>query len=90
MAFTITRPLSTQKQEAITAVNTLAGDKITALYPLYKQLNVARTVDAQVMYDWIDSIRLLSNTANDGIVLAETVSEIRVLESQFATQLNLL
>jgi hypothetical protein len=90
MAFTITRPLGTHKQEAITAVNALAGDKITALYPIYKQLNVARTVDAQVMYDWIDSIRLLSNTTNDGIALAETVAEIRALESSFAEQLNLL
>lgn len=90
MAFAITRLLSTHKQEAITEINTLAGDKITALYPLYKQLNVARTADAQVMYAWIDSIRLLSNATNDGIALAETVSEIRALESQFSEQLDLL
>lgn len=90
MAFLITKPLEAHKQEAITEINTLAGDKITALYPLYKQLNVARTANAQVMYDWIDSIRLLSNTTNDGIALAETVSAIRVLESQFSEQLDLL
>ena len=90
MAFAITRLLSTHKQEAITEINTLAGDKITALYPLYKQLNIARTANAQVMYDWIDSIRLLSNTTNDGIASAETVSEIRTLEHQFSEQLDLL
>ena len=90
MAFAITRLLSTHKQEAISEINVLAGDKITALYPLYKQLNVARTADAQVMYDWIDSIRLLSNTTNDGIALAETVAAIRSLEHQFSEQLDLL
>jgi hypothetical protein len=90
MAFTITKPLGDHQAEEVIAVNQLASDKILLRYPLYKQLNTARTEQAQAMYDWIDSIRLASNNAQDAIVLAVSVTELRSITLAFTQQLALL
>ena len=90
MAFVITKPIADHRTESIASINAQASDKITALYPIYKQLNVAHTVDALPMYAYIDSIRDLSNIANTAIGLAVDVAEIRAIESGFITGLALL
>lgn len=78
------------KEEVVTSINIKAGIKITALYPIFKQLNLARSLDATTMYAYIDSIRDLSNVANAAIGLAINVSEIRAIESQFTADITLL
>jgi hypothetical protein len=88
MAFLITKPIADHKAESIVSINTQAGDKILALYPLYKQLNVARLSDATAMYTYIDAIRDLSNTATIAIGLAVDMLGIRAIESQFIADLQ--
>lgn len=90
MAFIITKPLADHQAEEVTRVNQLASDKILLRYPLYKQLNTARTEQAQVMYDWIDSIRLAANNAQAAMALAISVAELRSITLAFTRQLALL
>lgn len=93
MPFIITKPLDEQKQEFIAEVNKLAGDKILSLYPIYKQINLGRTPEAQEtidMYAYIDGIRNHSNEANNGIILTTSIAEIRVLVDQFKSYLESL
>ena len=78
----------TARKDANIKINKEAWNKITALYPIYKQLNLSRTTDATTMYAYIDSIRDLSNVANTAIGLAVDVSEIRAIESQFTADLQ--
>ena len=90
MAFVITKPLEEHKIEAIARVNAKAGDKITILYPIYRQLNIGReptSSEAITMYTYIDSIRDLSNTATNSINLATTVAQVREIEATFTTSL---
>jgi hypothetical protein len=105
MAFEITRPLQQHKDEATSNINALAGEKILTRYPQYKQANMtARAVELQSLnqvgsiewlaiqaaWDWVKIIRTASNTANSAIVTAATVSEIRLIENNFVTQLQTL
>ena len=87
MAFTITKPLADHQAEEVIAVNQLASDKILLRYPLYKQLNTARTDQAQVMYGWIDSIRLTANNAQAAINVAPSIGIMRVIVSDYKTLL---
>ena len=77
MAFIITKPLEDHQADELMAINQLASDKILARYPLYKQLNTARTEQAPAMYAWIDSVRLAANNAQSAIKLAVNVSAMR-------------
>ena len=87
MAFVITKPLADHQAEEVIVINQLASDKILLRYPLYKQLNTARTEQAQVMYDWIDSIRLAANDANAAINIATSIGIMRVIVSDYKTLL---
>ena len=87
MAFVITKPLADHQAEEVIVVNQLASDKILLRYPLYKQLNTARTEQAQVMYDWIDSIRLTANNAQAAINVAPSIGIMRVIVSDYKTLL---
>ena len=90
MAIIITKPLIDYKEEVLITINQLASDKILARYPLYKQLNTARTEQAQVMYDWIDSIRLAANNAQNEVTIATTVVAIRAVIDDYKTYLDSL
>lgn len=93
MAFILTKPLNEQKQEFIAEVNKLAGDKILIKYPIYKQINLGREPQSQEtidMYAYIDGIRNHSNEANNGIILATSIAEIRALVDQFKSYLEIL
>ena len=87
MAFTITKPLADHQAEGVIVVNQLASDKILLRYPLYKQLNTARTEQAPAMYDWIDSIRLAANDAKAAINIATSIGIMRVIVSDYKTLL---
>lgn len=69
-------------------INQLASQKILSKYPIYKQLNLARTDDAQVMYSWIDNIRNLSNIANANIETSTTLEQINAIVDNFKTELG--
>jgi hypothetical protein len=81
--------LDTLKTTNTVEVNRLAWDKITVIYPLYKQLNVARTSEAGAMNTWIDSIRALAQTAKLAISVAPSIIEIRVAITTFTDNLQL-
>lgn len=102
MPFIITKPLETQKQEFIAEINTLASDKILALYPDYKQRNMtARYIELVTLselettealsikdaWDWIKNIRSESNTTNLAITSATNISDIKQLIETFITLL---
>lgn len=74
--------------DSIKQVNQLASQKILSKYPIYKQLNLARTDTAQVMYDWIDNIRNLSNIANANIETSTTLEQINSIVDNFKTELG--
>lgn len=76
------------QNKAIEETNQLASQKILSKYPIYKQLNLARTDDAQVMYSWIDNIRNLSNIATANIEQAVTQEEITTIVDNFKTELG--
>lgn len=90
MAFLITKPLEEHIKEATLAVNKLASDKILAKYPLYRQLNVIRTSDAEIMNAWIDNIRALAQTAKASISTAPSIVEIRSVTALFVDNLQLI
>jgi hypothetical protein len=87
MAFIITKSIDEHIKESILVINQLASDKILLRYPLYKQLNTARTDQAQVMYGWIDSIRLTANNAQAAINVAPSIGIMRVIVSDYKTLL---
>lgn len=80
--------LQTIQIDASKQINQLASQKILLKYPIYKQLNIGRTPEAQVMYDWIDNIRNLSNIANASIEQAATQDEITTIVDDFKTELG--
>ena len=88
MAFVITKPLAEHQATYTLQVNQLASDKITAIYPIYKQLNVARSSDAAVMNIWIDSVRALAQTAKAAINTATSIVEIRSAISDLTSIIN--
>lgn len=90
MAFIITKPIEKHIQEGVDNINQLASDKILLRYPLYKQLNTARTDQAQTMYDWIDQVRGLAITAKTNISIAPSVVEIRSATTLFIGNLQLI
>ena len=87
MAFIITKSIDEHIKESILVINQLASDKILLRYPLYKQLNTARTEQAPAMYDWIDSIRLAANDAKAAINIATSIGIMRVIVSDYKTLL---
>lgn len=80
--------LDKAKADAVKQINHLASQKILSKYPIYKQLNIARTDDAQVMYSWIDNIRNLSNIANANIETSTTLEQINSIVDNFKTELG--
>ena len=90
MPFILTKPLKTHKTESISKVKALAGDKILSVYPIYKQLNIARTEEAPTMYAYIDLVRSLSNLATDSITSAIDIIEIRAIETKYTIDLGCL
>lgn len=103
MAFLITKPLAEHKQEYTVEINKLAGDKILALYPQYKQANMtARYVELmklneltstealaiEVIWDWIKAIRSQSNVANSTIDSALDMVGIRLALEEFKVFLS--
>ena len=87
MAITITKPLAEHQATYTLQVNQLASDKITAIYPIYKQLNVARSSDAAAMNTWIDSIRALAQTTKADINTATSIVDIRAAKATYSTAL---
>jgi hypothetical protein len=83
MAIIITKPIAEHRESYLATVNQMASDKITARYPLYKQLNIARTSDAEIMNTWIDSIRALTQVAKTAIGAATTIVVIRTAQAIF-------
>lgn len=90
MAISITKPIAEHIKEYTLKVNQLAGDKITAKYPIYKQLNVARTSDAETMNVWIDNVRALAQTAKLAINAATSIVEIRAAQATFIEAIAVL
>lgn len=90
MVFIITKPLTQHVEEAVVVINQLACDKIVASYPIYKQLNIARTAQAYDMYVWIDRIRVASNNACEASQQVSSVAELRAIETVYTEQLALL
>jgi ABC-type Na+ transport system ATPase subunit NatA len=88
MAFVITKPLAEHQVNYIATINQMASDKITAKYPIYKQLNIARTSDAEIMNTWVDSIRALAQAAKAVIHAAPSIVEIRAAITDFTTGIN--
>ena len=103
MAFLITKPLVKHKQEYTVEVNTLAGEKILALYPQYKQANMtARYVELmklneltstealaiEAAWDWIKAIRAQSNVANSTIDSSVDMVGIRLALEDFKVFLS--
>lgn len=80
--------LQTIQSDGSKQTNQLASQKILSKYPIYKQLNLARTDTAQVMYDWIDNIRNLSNIANTNIETSTTLEQINSIVDNFKTELG--
>lgn len=68
-------------------VNQRASDVILGKYPIYKQLNNIGTDDYTPMNNWINSIRDLSNSANDTISSAQDTQEIEAIYQDYLTQL---
>ena len=75
--------LDYMKSSCILTVNSLSSDKITARYPIYKQLNNIGTSEYDAMRSYIDNIRNLSNIANDSINLATTIEECKDILQTF-------
>jgi len=69
-------------------INEYSSNKILDKYPYYKQLNIGRTSEAQIMFDWIDNIRNLSNVANNNIDNAVSTSEIYEIVHQFKADID--
>ena len=90
MAFIITKPLDEHIKESILVINQLASDKILAKYPLYRQLNIARTTDAEIMNTWIDQVRELAVIAKAEISIAPSIVEIRLATALFIDNLQLI
>jgi len=90
MPFVITKPITEQQSEYIALINELAGQKITAKYPIYKQLNVMRTTDVTTMSTWIDSIRALAQAAKVTITAAPSIVEIKAAKAAFETAIESL
>jgi hypothetical protein len=90
MAITITKPIDEHRADYTATANQMASDKITAKYPLYKQLNVARTPDAEAMNTWIDVVRAIAQAAKTEINVAPSIVEIRAAVSEFKSSLELL
>lgn len=80
--------LQTIQSEGNKQINQLSSQKILSKYPIYKQLNIGRTPEAQVMYDWIDNVRNLSNIATANITQAVTQDEITTIVDNFKTELG--
>ena len=80
--------LDKAKADAVKQINQAASQKILSKYPIYKQLNLARTDEAQVMYDWIDNIRNLSNIANANIETSTTLEQINSIVDNFKTEVG--
>lgn len=90
MAFIVTKPIADHIKEVTLTVNQLAGDKILAKYPLYRQINIARTTDAEVMYEWIDQVRVLAQATKTDISIAPSIVEIRSATTLFIDNLQLI
>lgn len=80
--------LQTIQSDGSKQINQAASQKILSKYPIYKQLNLARTEEAQVMYSWIDNIRNLSNIANANIEASTTLEQINSIVENFKTELG--
>jgi antitoxin component of RelBE/YafQ-DinJ toxin-antitoxin module len=108
MPFEITKTLDEHKAEAVAAINQMAGERILAKYPVYKQLNMtARAAELlpliisperlpldtvinspeldniKTAWEWINSIRDMSNNTNTAIMKAKNVADICALLKKF-------
>lgn len=85
-------------------INRLAGNKISAVYPQYKQANMtARAVELisinqvgseewqgiQASWDWVKAVRDASNVANSAVNQSATVADIRTIEQDFKNTIAL-
>lgn len=91
MAFTITRPIEEHKQGFIAIINSDSFNKITLKYPLYLQLNIEREPDEVAktsMYTYIDTIRGFANIAKANISSSISVSDMRIIYSNFLSSIS--
>ena len=86
----VIKTLDELKVDAVLEINRLAGDKIILIYPIYKQLNIGRSVDAPLMWAWIDSVRDLSNAENSAVNLAADSASIQSVIAGFKAALEML
>jgi hypothetical protein len=98
MQLKITKPIAQLQQDAINSVNTMAGDKILSSYPMYKQVNLAaryaaldkmseEAVYIESVWQWIESIRALSNIACVQIRQTNDMKTIRIISDNYETTL---
>lgn len=77
-----------QVDQTCAEINGLAGAKITLKYPIYAQLNIGRTPEADAMYAWIDSIRALANEYRADVLNAKSEAEIDAFFAEYKVKLD--
>lgn len=77
-----------QKNDTFNNINNLAGVKITLKYPIYAQLNIGRTPEADAMYAWIDSVRALADQYRTDVLNAKSEAEIDTLFAEYKIKLD--
>lgn len=105
MALIVTKPFSEHQLEEIATVNRLAGEKILAKYPIWKQNNLlARSIELQslnlvdntewleiqAIWDWVKLVRTESNTAVLAVQNATDVATMQLVVQNFITLLGTL
>jgi hypothetical protein len=102
MQLKITKPIAELRQDAIRQVNTLAGDKIVSVYPVYKQANMTsrylqlnnpneqEAIAIKQAWQWIAAIRDTSNMVCVAITQANDMANIRALVASYSADLSAL
>lgn len=94
--FSYVRPdnyLDLIKEENISQVKLISGNKILVSYPIYRQINLARepsTEAAITMHGFIDNIRNLSNISEDEILQATNVDAVQTALDDFILTMSLI
>lgn len=73
--------LDSNKSSALSTVDQLASDKITSVYPIYRQINIESdfgrdSVQYAVMRTYINKVRDAANQATDSVNASTAESEI--------------
>lgn len=97
------KPLIKIKNERLGLINGIAGEKILGKYPDWKQRNMTarfiqlmtlsqlesqEAIDLKLAWEWIGSIRALSNIASNDVNNATNAQEIDLAMSSYTTNLS--